>query len=801
MVFDWDDSGVGDDTTGHSHIGCVEFVNGNTIGTIEGNSTNSSCVRHNRTVGQRYIRGFITPNYSEYSDPEDPYIPDDPEETEYVEYSTPFDPNEPYTLHTWNEIKSIVAEELTLKNIITDTSVVDVATDSSTESLWRSSEFYNANSRMIVAIVENKINKAKTPLVFLTNNLDDISFTLEGIAVGTTKGYVRVTVDFDSPSIYLDLTEATLSARLGDYVISPGVFYYKGYVDNNRPYDGTGDIGDIDISLPYRSHQLEDSFMLVLYRDGGWDFPTSSRPNGFYDGMTAEDAADGNNYRISSFTAINVAYNQPGPGPGPGPIPEDPMTLQLWKNFNKRKNSTKRPNILGETLEVRFIEDTSIINPHFILNRVDFTYNYCLFQGRYYYIDNIVSLNNNHIRLECSIDYLATWKTEIMASNAYVLRAATGYNENVGDPMVVKTNNLRNLAKQEFTLTHLFDSTGCYCVGIKNRLGGEGGMLSYYFMTTSILEKFSTFVNLTLLQTDSTALIDKLKKLFASPDDVIVSCIWLPFSILSIDTVVGTQHRLSDEQIYIADIPITYNGAPLNAYRLVESSVFKFNGSVDLNLPYTDFRRTSEFIDCNVFLPFYGLVPLNVSKFPETIYLDFSVDLVNGGCVCHIRGSFIDTLTYIYDVDCITYNIATEIAIATTGTNTKAAASLGATFGGMAAYMANPGGSAAADLLAGAAAVVGSVNASMNINHPPMNVVGVNASKAMSDRTKPFIEVTYFETLPLDYTNIMGRSVMEVRSLNHAGFVQTANAQINMAGTQQEKETVNGLLDAGVYIE
>lgn len=63
-IYDWSDSGKGDDTTGHDHIGMVTAVSGNTFTVVEGNAGSPSAVRERkRSVNQRYIRGFISPDY------------------------------------------------------------------------------------------------------------------------------------------------------------------------------------------------------------------------------------------------------------------------------------------------------------------------------------------------------------------------------------------------------------------------------------------------------------------------------------------------------------------------------------------------------------------------------------------------------------------------------------------------------------------------------------------------------------------------------------------------------------------
>ena len=64
ILYDWQDSGKGDNVGGPDHVGLVEAVNGKGIRVIEGNK--------NKAVGQRiiningrYIRGFVVPKYDE----------------------------------------------------------------------------------------------------------------------------------------------------------------------------------------------------------------------------------------------------------------------------------------------------------------------------------------------------------------------------------------------------------------------------------------------------------------------------------------------------------------------------------------------------------------------------------------------------------------------------------------------------------------------------------------------------------------------------------------------------------------
>lgn len=63
LLYDWQDSGKGENTGSPEHIGIVEKVSGNTITVIEGNK-GEAVARRNLAVNGRYIRGYIVPKYT-----------------------------------------------------------------------------------------------------------------------------------------------------------------------------------------------------------------------------------------------------------------------------------------------------------------------------------------------------------------------------------------------------------------------------------------------------------------------------------------------------------------------------------------------------------------------------------------------------------------------------------------------------------------------------------------------------------------------------------------------------------------
>ena len=73
IFYDWQDSGIGDNTGGSDHVGYVEKVEDGVITVIEGNK-NKGVEKRAIKVNGRYIRGFGTPKYDTASVPVTPSV-------------------------------------------------------------------------------------------------------------------------------------------------------------------------------------------------------------------------------------------------------------------------------------------------------------------------------------------------------------------------------------------------------------------------------------------------------------------------------------------------------------------------------------------------------------------------------------------------------------------------------------------------------------------------------------------------------------------------------------------------------
>lgn len=70
IMYDWDDTGAGENKGAPEHVGIVAEVNGNTLTIIEGNKGQAVATR-TMAVNGRYIRGYCLPDYASKAESED----------------------------------------------------------------------------------------------------------------------------------------------------------------------------------------------------------------------------------------------------------------------------------------------------------------------------------------------------------------------------------------------------------------------------------------------------------------------------------------------------------------------------------------------------------------------------------------------------------------------------------------------------------------------------------------------------------------------------------------------------------
>lgn len=110
----------------------------------------------------------------------------------------------------------------------------------------------------------------------------------------------------------------------------------------------------------------------------------------------------------------------------------------------------------GETYSCNLKDTTSVLNPVIIVRTSDpvYNYNYVYIQefGRYYFINDIKSVNNNVWEISAHVDVLETYKGAILSNTAVIKRQATLYNTYLNDPEW-KTYAYETIAAYKFKTT------------------------------------------------------------------------------------------------------------------------------------------------------------------------------------------------------------------------------------------------------------------------------------------------------------------------------------------------------------
>lgn len=127
------------------------------------------------------------------------------------------------------------------------------------------------------------------------------------------------------------------------------------------------------------------------------------------------------------------------------------MIIELCKitdNINKIKKDVQ---VIYELTDVRFVDDTSLVNPTIRTSHIkDITnlkkdgVNYCHLKpfGRYYFIKDIVARKDGFVDFYLDIDVLMSFKADILSSTQLINRAENLINSSIMDEKIPLQQNM-----------------------------------------------------------------------------------------------------------------------------------------------------------------------------------------------------------------------------------------------------------------------------------------------------------------------------------------------------------------------
>lgn len=471
------------------------------------------------------------------------------------------------------------------------------------------------------------------------------------------------------------------------------------------------------------------------------------------------------------------------------------MNITVWNNFSKRINSTKQPAANTGTIKTVLLKDaTDIEAPVFELNTVDFSINYVQAFGHYYFCD-VRNLDGSRSELVCSMDHLATFKDNIKAYSGMVEYTSASSNVLMTDPRNKPTYKT-HAAQTLFNIPWSVSGEGTYIVGVISDSSGFVGMTDYYAMTRTNLQIFCQKI---FDQNYLQHLIDD----FQGVQNSLVSCIWLPFDyswITSNFTGVSDSVHIGRETL-----------AGTSAYRLTQRAK-SANVSQALSFPVgftaDNYLRHSPYAVGTLYLPFVGTVDLDLDIFGSdpSMRISYDIDILTGDIIYYISDSAFtgfDALVSTYSGNCASKVPVNGASYDSIGVGTGVVATIG---GVVALASAIATGGASTAIYAGAAGIVGGAAATARSAsiHSMTNGAMSSAIGALSISTAK-TEIFIFEPVETNLTAYQAKHGMpyfKVATLSSlSGYIQCADASVDIPGTAAEKTAVNGYLNSGFYLE
>lgn len=446
------------------------------------------------------------------------------------------------------------------------------------------------------------------------------------------------------------------------------------------------------------------------------------------------------------------------------------MQITVYSGFSKEANSTKQPTG-GTVVSCVLKENVSVVHPVFILQSNNTAINYLSWGVRYYFVDDIVFLTNDMIEVHCTVDVLATYKTDIGNSSQYVTRSASE-----SDPYCVD-NIYPTLNKCTTDLTQIqnlgvVSGSGSYVVGV---ITNTGQGVTYYSMSESTFAQFMGFLfNGAWLDAPVTEVSLELQKELVNPFQYIASVQWYPFFVTGnvseyikfgywTSTVIAEKINLSNRIKHFSTsvtIPKHPQATSRGAY---------LNGS-----PYT--RRMAH-------IYVWGSFPLDATYYSQnqTFAITIDIDVFTGVGILVVS----DPSGYTVHKSTAQCGVPLQISQVTQNLINTGMSVLGM----------------AGNILGGnyIGAVSNVVNAIEGIM-PQVQTQGAQGSNA-GWSLAPYIVSTFYPLVDEDNDHI-GRPLMKRKTLNTlSGYIKVENPDIDIVGTVYEKDLIAGYLTGGFYYE
>ena len=465
--------------------------------------------------------------------------------------------------------------------------------------------------------------------------------------------------------------------------------------------------------------------------------------------------------------------------------------LTIWDSFSKRSNSTKRPSGTGTTVNCALKEGTSLASPVFELSGVESAVNYALFEGRYYFVTDIVQNSNHMYELHCVFDGMGTWKEYISNYNTFVERSASDYDPLINDKLLTTQTDIVHTGLAFVSGSGINISTnGAYLIRTTSGSGIIGYAVSY-----SVYQELLDFLfdeqNTEYLSLDLQN--NSWIKTFFNPFQYILDVQWFPFYPSDFNRSQTPTNSIkfgwwnftpSSGSVFICD---------------EKPFVGNYNLKSGVSTYYGDWRDYDpEYTPYTVYLPGYGTVNLSSILMSNDVLEAWCyIDPITGNVRWTIEGTDVsggNATTYAEFNG--QYSVPIQIGQIATNVNGFYNGALDMTTNFSKVFTL-------ADPLNG---IKNGITATMDVAKSiaqPLSSVNGNQGNMSTLKYNPTVKVGYYNYGCADFPLAnSGRPLFRYRRLGDlSGFVKCGMASIEIPSFESERNEVNNWLNRGFYME
>lgn len=469
--------------------------------------------------------------------------------------------------------------------------------------------------------------------------------------------------------------------------------------------------------------------------------------------------------------------------------------------LTKKRNSTLQPSGTGQySLSVTLNDaDTSLLSPSLRLRIPSdgillCNYVHIIKFRRYYWIDDWTYNADGTWTANCSIDVLASWKSNIISSPGYIGRAETASIQNAyALDTFYPSTNLHTTHRQTIdTGMSGSPTTGStFVIGVISKDNPNLGAVSYYAIQRDQLGTLMSNMMATAGGTvtdwsNVNAITGDVLKTIVNPIQYIVSCKWFPFTIPNL---------IYNTAINLGGWSTGATGAKIGSMqRLLEGDV------TVASLP--NFPEYPPYARYTFISPIFGSFELDGTILATNKRLHWRIDanIATGGAVLSVTSlREVGQDRYHYELFRSASMLAVDIPLTQLGTNyvglAKTAIGTVAGAADWSSWITSPG-SQVANIANGL------IDAATMAISPSVQSTGGSINGFIFDVGMMYVQQVRYATVSQS-DETFGKPVKRYLSnlTNITGFVQYDVSLFNAACTSTEKDQVISMLEGGVYIE